>query len=149
MSGMPGPLSSNTSRTPTFRPSRSSSICSVPPPPYSTVLRAISLAAVTSFVRSTRPRPRFRLQLRTTCRTLTMSCCSRTTICSLRAVSIGHVEERSMAVGDRGAEQRDSFLHVERRTHALEGEPELDERYRNGGLHADDHRGCIEDTRDA
>src|SRR5690242_16750181 len=140
MSGMPGPLSSNTSRTPSRSPSRSSSIWSVPPPPYSTVLRAISLAAVTSFVRSTRPRPSERLQLRTTCRTLTMSCCSRTTTCSLRAVSIAGVEKRKAGVGDHRAEQREPLLDVECRAHPIEREPELDQRDRDGGLHADDDR---------
>src|SRR5262249_15019931 len=49
-SGMPGPWSSKTSRRPRRAPSFSDSRRTVPPPPYSTALRASSLAAVTIFV---------------------------------------------------------------------------------------------------
>src|SRR3954468_1030406 len=104
----------------------------LPPPPYSTVLRAISLAAVTSLVRSTSPMPTLRHHPRTTCRTLTMSCCARTAICSCRVVSIVQFQFLQLR-RQRTLQHGDAFFDVEGGLHSREREPELDERDGHGG----------------
>src|SRR5690242_19717274 len=72
ISAMPGPLSSKTKRMPTRGPLRAAnSIC--PPRPWISVLRASSLAAVTTFVWSTRLKPSFAALSRTQRRTVTTS----------------------------------------------------------------------------
>jgi len=50
ISGMPGPLSSNLNRMPGLVPALITSHENVPPPPWMSVLRASSLAAVTNMV---------------------------------------------------------------------------------------------------
>src|SRR5689334_12769896 len=128
-------------------PSRSSSIVRLPPPPYSSVLRAISLAAVTIFVRSTNPMPTARHHPRTTWRTLTMSCGPRTAMRSVLDVSIVHLEHDAGG-GDCRVQQRHPFLHIERGAHARQREAELHQRDRDRRLHPDDDGVGIEHARD-
>src|SRR2546422_615043 len=75
---MPGPLSSNVSRRPARPPLRSDCSRALPPPPWSIVFRASSLAAVTILVCSTRLKPISTARMRTTWRTTTMSFEERT-----------------------------------------------------------------------
>src|SRR5215210_7688753 len=135
---MPGPWSSKVSRSP-FRPPLSrASRHTVPPPPYCTVLRASSLAAVTIFVWSTRPSPCATAQARTACLTSTTSPSVRTGITSRRRtviVPLGAHPHRLPRAGvvapaRQHLQQRHPLLDVQRRAHAGERQPELHERDR-------------------
>src|SRR5205814_1235215 len=70
---MPGPSSTNSTRTPVRRPPVTVSTSTRPPPPWVSVLRASSLAAVTSLVWSTRDSRAATATARTSCRTRTTS----------------------------------------------------------------------------
>ena len=72
-SAMPGPLSVNVSRSPRRAPSCMASSRTAPPPPWTRVLRASSLAAVTILVWSTSRKPTATASSRVICRTRTTS----------------------------------------------------------------------------
>src|SRR5262245_65604212 len=97
------------------------------------VLRAISLAAVTSLVWSTRLKPSAAACSRTTCRIRTMSSGERIGIAT---GSLGITCAQACG-GSRSAhaqplvQQRHALLDVERGMHALERQAELDQRDRH------------------
>src|SRR5262249_1829043 len=131
---MPGPLSSNVSLRPLRPPSRRDCSLAVPPPPWSMVLRASSLAAVTIFVCSTRLKPRSTAQVRTTCRTTTMSCDERTGSVSSTGIAV----TVPVAPAERRTQELHALVDVETGANARQRQPELDERDGDGGAHADD-----------
>src|SRR5271155_322336 len=114
----------------------------VPPPPYTTVLRAISLAAVTSLVWSTIPKPASIARARTACRRRTTSSELRTAI-----VSSFSTTKRAPRVIDGLADHGQPLIDVERRAHAGERKPELNQGYGDGGSHTDDHGDRVEHPR--
>src|SRR5262245_13338201 len=103
------------------------------------VLRASSLAAVTSFVWSTRLKPTVVAHSRTTWRTATTSSEARTARRSLRTTA--------MRPPIAGREELHAPLDVEGRPDARQRQAELDEGDRDRGPHAHDHRRRIEHTR--
>src|SRR5215217_6167003 len=121
---MPGPSSSKVRRSPFRAPSWSASRRTVPPPPYSTVLRASSLAAVTILVWSTIPSPCAIAHDRTACLTSTTSWAVRAGITSDRRTAIRPLEDdgvplvvvrRRKVVDGEGAKEPHPLLDVERR----------------------------------
>src|SRR5271170_4810780 len=114
----------------------------VPPPPYTTVLRPISLAAVTSLVWSTIPKPASIARARTACRTLTTSSELRTA-----TVSSFSTTKRAPRLVDGLADQGEPLLNVERRAHAGKGKAKLDQGYGDGGPHSNYDRHCVEHPR--
>src|SRR4030095_7049269 len=96
------------------------------------MLRASSLAAVTSLVWSTRLKPSCTAQSRAICRTTTMSSPERTGRVSWRTTAIPRSFESVPA------NQIHSLFDVERRVHAVQRESQLDERDGHGRAHADD-----------
>src|SRR3712207_6720157 len=124
---MPRPWSSNTSRIPWRLPSSTASIRTVPPPPWIRVLRASSLAAVTSLVWSTRLNRNSTAHPRTAWRTATTSDSERMGRDSNRRGGID-VAPGEFHVGVQGGPQQlHAALHVQRRAHPGEREPQLDE----------------------
>src|SRR4051812_27655465 len=130
------------SRSPRRAPSSMVSRRSVPPPPYVSVLRASSLAAVTIFVWSTRLKPSSTARCLTAWRAPTTSSADLTGRSSLRRT--GNVAPPAV---DAAAQQIHAALDVERRPYPVQRQPELHERDRDGRLHTDDHRLGVEDAR--
>src|SRR3954468_1944643 len=136
MSAMPGPWSSKVSRSPLRTPSASASSCTVPPRPWTTVLRAISLAAVTILVWSTSVKPCCTAQVRTAWRTATTSFSARN--CSTSALdtcAIVLVRVVGDVVADSGLEKLHAALDVEGGAHTGQGKPKLDQGDGDRGLH--------------
>src|SRR5438874_8018202 len=136
---MPGPLSSNVSRRPARPPLRSNCSRALPPPPWSIVFRASSLAAVTILVCSTRLKPISTARMRTTWRTTTMSFEERT-----GSVSSSGIAMTVAAARERRAKELHSLVHVQARSNARQGQAQLHERDRDGGPHADHDRLGVE-----
>src|SRR4051812_46786590 len=107
-----------------------------------TVFRASSLAAVTSFVCSTRLKPIFAAHSRTVRRIATTWFSSRISNWSLRTTAI----PRPGPV-DRRLQELHAALDIERGTHALQRESQLDQRDGHGRLHADDDGLRVQDAR--
>src|SRR5687767_8597065 len=124
MSAMPGPLSSNTILRPTFAPFCSFSIRTSPPPPYLNAFRAISLVAVTNFTWSTVENLHSAVQVRASCRTVTMSASDR--ICQVSLFS--RTIDVPLFLGDGLAKDVHAPLDVERHLHARKLHPQLDQR---------------------
>src|SRR6185503_7164519 len=145
MSGMPGPSSMNSRRTPRRVPFATTAMSTLPPPPYCIVLLPSSLAAVTIFVWSTSESPAAIARSRTACRKRTTSSPLRmgSSSSSLSGVSIKPQSLESFL------QQRHAPLDVERGAHALEVQAQLHERDRHGGAHAHDHRARVEHPRHA
>src|SRR6185436_6505080 len=99
---------------------------------------------VTIFVWSTRPNASSTAHLLTACRASTTSSDDRIWTTSLTVVGIFDLRSRR---SERSLEQRHAAFDVERRADAVQRQPELDERDRHGGLHADDDRLGVEDAR--
>src|SRR5262245_21295957 len=137
MSAIPGPWSAKVSRSPLRSPSASDSSCTVPPPAWSTVFRASSLAAVIILVWSTRLKPSSVDHLRTAWRTTTTSSEERMSRRSLFDTTIGVLRR---APAHRGPQELHAFFHVERGAHPRERQPQLDQRDGDGRLHADHDR---------
>src|SRR4030095_10074357 len=107
-------------------------------------LRASALAAVITFVWSTRLKPMETAHSRTTCRTATTSSCPeigrgsrlRTATRPLglphRVAGVGPAI-RPLRLPQRAADQRHALLDVERRADARQRQAELDQRDRHGG----------------
>src|SRR5579883_2817798 len=106
------------------------------------VLRAISLAAVTILVWSTRPNPNATARLRTAWRTRTTSSACRTGMTSL-AATINPVL-RSV---DQAAYERKALVDIERGPHPRKAEAELDQGDGDRRLHADHDGHRVEDAR--
>src|SRR5690348_13425857 len=155
MSAIPGPRSSKVSRRPARPLSLTASSRAVPPPPWSSVLRANSLAAVTILVWSTRLSPCATAHDRTLCRTATTSCCERTGMVSHRSTAIGILGQcvgartsfPLVGIARRRAEQHHSLFYVERRTHPRQRQSKFDERDRYRGLDAHNDRFSIQHPR--
>src|SRR5689334_11742280 len=153
MSAIPGPRSSKVSRRPARPLSLTASSRAVPPPPWSSVLRANSLAAVTILVWSTRLNPCATAHDRTLCRTATTSCCERTGSVSHRSTAIWalglHAGFREPLFDQAGrvAEQHHALFDVECCAHARKRQAKLDERDRHRRLDADDHGFCVQHAR--
>src|SRR5262245_5821418 len=139
---MPGPRSSNVSRSPRRGSLLMASSLTVPPPPWSSVLRASSLAAVTILVWSTRLRPCATAHSRATCRTRTTSSDDLIDIVSSFATAI---DVLLLCVG--ALKQAHALLNVERGAHARQREPQLDERNGHSGAHSDDYRFRVQHAR--
>src|SRR5262245_6697190 len=139
---MPGPRSSNVSRSPRRGSLLMASSLTVPPPPWSSVLRANSLAAVTILVWSTRLRPCATAHSRATCRTRTTSSDDLIDIVSSFATAIDVLLLCSGAL-----EQAHAFLDVERGAHARQREAQLDERNGYRRAHPDDYRFRVQHAR--
>src|SRR5215471_977981 len=121
MSGIPGPWSSKMSRSPRRASLLTASSLTDPPPPWSSVLRAGSLAAVTILVWSTRLSPCATANSRATCRTRTTS----------SDVLIDNVSSFATAIDvllpfGAGLKHAHAFLDVEGCAHARQREPQLD-----------------------
>src|SRR5919108_3636591 len=136
---MPGPLSSNVSRRPARPPLRSDCSRATPPPPWSIVLRASSLAAVTIFVWSTRLKPISTARMRTTWRTTTMSVEERT-----GSVSSSGIANTVAAARERRAKKLHALVDVQARPNARQGQAQLHQRDGNRGSHADHDRLGVE-----
>src|SRR3954471_8564804 len=103
--------------------------------------RAISLAAVTIFVCSTREEQSSWANFRTAWRARTMSCSllrGSTSVFVMDAIGV-------LLPGHGGPQQAHAALDVEGGLDAGQGEAQLDERDRDGGLHADQDGGGVED----
>src|SRR4029453_18413249 len=129
---MPGPLSSNVSRSPRRPPSARSPTRPAPPPPGIRVFLASSLAAVTTLVWSTRLNPISTAHWRVTCRTRTTSSSAWIPIASSR---FGGTEPSGLrqALANEGH----ALLRVQRGADPDQIQPELHERDRDRGPHAD------------
>src|SRR5690606_24054619 len=147
MSAIPGPWSSNVSCRP-MRPSRwSSHIVMEPPPPCTSVLRAISLAAVTNFVRSSELKPS----------SVAQSCAARLDADTWSGVRTSSLMDRrggftSSLVALRllaaeVVEKRHTLVDVQRGVDTPERHAELDQGDRHCRPHADQHRSGIHDAR--
>src|SRR6187549_736613 len=106
-------------------------------------LRASSLAAVTILVWSTSENFSSCVSLRTCWRASTMSCSERSGASPLAPEVIGTVRVYLPT------QQRHAPLDVQCRGNAGQGQAELDQRDRNGRLHADQDRFRAEDLPDA
>src|SRR5689334_2196020 len=106
------------------------------------MLRASSLAAVTSLVWSTRERRVSTAISRTAWRTMTMASFAATLRLSRRVVAID-------APLERRSQKLDASLHGQSRTHARKRQPELHESDGHGRPHAHDHGFRVEDPRHA
>src|SRR4051794_33291197 len=122
MSAMPLPRSENVRRKPRRAPTSSASSSTSPPPPWINVLRASSLAAVTSLVWSTRPKPSSVDHCRTSWRTRTTSSSDLTSETSRFIVLIA---DGLRADAECGLQQLHPTLHVQCGAHALQGHTEL------------------------
>src|SRR5215207_9135425 len=100
------------------------------------VLRASSLAAVTSLVWSTRLNPTRSASARAACRTATTSAELRISRVSWDSAGIS-----VLRLVQRGSKQGHPALHVERGPHSGKGEAKLYQRNGDGRLHPD-HYGC-------
>src|SRR5262249_23179964 len=138
---MPGPSSSKTSLTPRGPWPFTTSSSSSPPPPCTSVLRASSLAAVTTFVCSTRVKPTATAASRTVWRTRTTSSWVRIGMRSLRA------SPGLLPLLERRLDELHALLDVEGGAHPGEREPELHEGDRHRRLHAHHHRLRVEHPR--
>src|SRR5690242_14832021 len=120
----------------------------VPPRPYTTVLRAISLAAVTILVWSTRVKPCCTAQVRTAWRTATTSFSARS--CSTSALDGCTIVLVPVVVGgvvaDGGFEELHAAFDVEGGPHTGEGEAQLDQGDGDRRLHSHHHRLRVEDA---
>src|SRR6185312_15352480 len=112
-----------------------------------TVLRASSLAAVTILVWSTRLKPSSTAQLRTACRTLTMSSEVWTGSFSVRASAIQSLARRRGAVDPRDLQHLHGAFDVQRGPHAAERHAQLDQGDGDGRSHAHHHRLGVEHPR--
>src|SRR4051812_38532859 len=126
---MPGPESSNVILNPLRLPLFSTSSVAEPPPPYTTVLRQISLAAVTILVWSTRLNPASTARRRTVWRTFTISTVDRKGITSDRTGAI------VSPCGRRRLDQRHSSFHVEGCAYTSQREAQFYQRYGHGRPH--------------
>src|SRR6476659_4559236 len=106
-------------------------------------LRASSLAAVTILVWSTSENLSSCVSLRTCCLASTMSCSERSGAWPLAFGVIGSVR------GYLPAQQRHAAFDVQRGRDAGQRQAELDQRDRDGRLHAHENRLRAEDARDA
>src|SRR5262249_22663891 len=136
-SGMPGPWSSNVSLSPLRAPSASASRRTDPPPPWISVLRASSLAAVTIFVWSTTLKPSSAAHFLTTWRASTTSFSEVTGRVSCFSTGIA-LALRVRRPGS--AEEGHPSLDVQRRPHARQRQPQLDQGDGHGRLHPDHDR---------
>src|SRR5262245_60578904 len=134
MSGMPGPWSSKVSRSPRRISLLIASSLTVPPPPWSSVLRASSLAAVTILVWSTRLRPCATANSRAICRTRTTS--SDDLIDNVSSFTTAIVV---LPLCAGALKQAHAFLDVERGSHARKRESQFDERDGHRRAHSDDY----------
>src|SRR5258705_6339887 len=141
---MPGPLSSKVSRNPRRAPSPSPAIRVEPPPPWTRVLRASSLAAVTILVWSTRLKARPTAHWRVTCRTRTTSSSECTSSVCSRTVGI-----QPPARAEPAADQSHALLRVQRGANSVQVYPELDQGDGDRGPHAHHHGLRVQDARHA
>src|SRR5690349_17354559 len=111
-----------------------------------TVLRAISLAAVTILVCSTREKPSSWANLRTAWRARTMSCSVLRGSTSVFVIDGIVVSLLLVAGGHGGTQDAHAPLDVEGGLDAGQREAQLDERDRDGRLHADQDGGRVEDA---
>src|SRR5262250_88365 len=139
---MPGPRSSKVSRSPRRASLLIASSLTVPPPPWSRVLRASSLAAVTILVWSTRLSPCATAHSRATCRTRTTSSDDLIDIVSSFTTAIDVLLLRAGAL-----KQAHAFLNVERGAHARQRESQLDERNGHRRAHPDDYSFRVQHAR--
>src|SRR5215471_4736783 len=142
MSGMPGPWSSKVSRNPRRVSLLRASSLTVPPPPWSSVLRASSLAAVTILVWSTRLRPCATANSRATCRTRTTSSDDLIVIVSSFTTAIAVLLLCAGAL-----KQAHALLNVERGAHSRQREAQLDQRDGHRRAHPDDYRFRVQHAR--
>src|SRR4051812_32155868 len=109
-----------------------------PPPPWTTVLRASSLTAVTSLVWSIRRSPASWASSRMRCRARTTSSSEISGCASSVAVSVlGLLRDRPELRTCRG-EHDHAALDGQRGAHAGQRQSKLDEGDGHGGPHADD-----------